>query len=392
MDPRLLPSTLDAPLGEVLLADGASAGLSELERRRLLPELRAGKGPDRLTITARVFRQAATPNRNFVRFRDELLPQLAQSFVGVPFLADHDQHHRDKRGGRVIATDLRDGELHATIELVKPWAIEDALDGTMDRFSIGWLNTGPVVCSICEAPFAAGLFGAGPSCTHLPGDTLGDGDERRHVELLVTAATGIEISTVTVPAVEGTGVEQIRAALSHHRQDTAARRVRSAITQRKPMKLMLTLAKRLGVLEGEPPEGEMPPADEVKTEAGILAAVEKLLADQAAAEAQISATQKELAAARDALLEQVRAIVEGKAGKGEQGKALCASAERLAGISIAEALAFARSLPQIVPTGPLLSRESVSAAAGKPTITAQQKRIAKQLGLSEEQYLAVGQE
>lgn len=75
---------------------------------------------------------------------------------------------------------------------------------------IGWHPTGPVTCSACGTEVFA-------ECTHLPGDRLESGDV---VEFVFTDAELVETSAVSVPAVQGTGIDQIRAALSAARIHT----------------------------------------------------------------------------------------------------------------------------------------------------------------------------
>lgn len=181
--------------------------------------------PPRITVDAVVFRQGEEPNRNFVRFKAGVLRSLAKSFVGAPFLRDHEQRDLGARGGKVLASEFvggeGTGEIRQTIELAAPWAIEAIGRGLIDRFSIGWSNTDEVVCSECAAPFFKSIFGSMPGCDHMPGDVVeARGGGKRAVEMVVTGADGVETSAVTVPAVNGTGVEAIRAALAAERRMT----------------------------------------------------------------------------------------------------------------------------------------------------------------------------
>jgi hypothetical protein len=195
---RGLLAVLDAK-GEVLDTGARDAALSAY---------RNGILPSKLHLDIVAYRQPKAPNRNFIRFLPDILKELASSFVGQPFIRDHRQRDLDARGGTIIASEYQLGSdgpaFHQRVELNEPWAIGKALNGNLDRFSIGWHTTGDYLCSVCEKPLLEG------DCYHWPGDTV-DG---KRVEAIVTGAQGVETSAVLVPAVHGTGVEAIRAALS----------------------------------------------------------------------------------------------------------------------------------------------------------------------------------
>jgi hypothetical protein len=217
--------TAAAPGGTVLFVRAGGQALDDATRARFLRDGRAGQLPPRVTLDAIVFRQGDTPNRNHVRFRPGILRDFAASFRGVPFLRDHEQRDAGARAGTVLSSELISEAgggvaIRQTLEVVKPWGVEAALDGTMDRFSVGWHNTAPAVCSACEAPYVTGIFGAYPGCSHMPGDEVEVSGVKRRAELLVTGAEGVETSSVSVPAVTGTGVEAIRAELSQARAMT----------------------------------------------------------------------------------------------------------------------------------------------------------------------------
>lgn len=400
MERDFVPRTLATEPTAVLFVGAGGKKVAEIDRQRLLAEVRGGAAPAKLTVEATVFLQGDQPNRNFVRFKPTLLKRLAKSFVGMPFLRDHDRGVL-ARGGTVVASefvgDKDGGEIKQTIELVKPWAIEAALDGTIDRFSIGWSNTAPVLCSECDAPFAPGFFGVASNCDHYPGDVveLKDGT-KRVVEMVVTGADGVEVSAVSVPAVLGTGVDQIRSALALERQTRTHAAPAAQPPQEKSMK---SIATKLGLAE-------------TADESTILAALERSRVEHEAAAtlqaAELAAhgeTRTALAEARDKLavyaaaehaaaLEKVTAVVEGKLGKGEQSQKAIASALQIAkAIGVTEALAFAESLPKLSPVGePLQSRGTAPDVAGErgvlTKLTAQQKSVAKQLKLTDAQYLA----
>lgn len=187
-----------------LYVAGSDKPLSDAERRELIARVRAGEVIE-LELEAVPFIQRETANRNAVRFKNGMLASFAKSFRGVPFLRNHDQDDQAQRGGTVLSSKLErndDGstQFRMRLRLVKPWAVESALDGTLDRFSIGWHRdrTKALECSSCDADWL--------ECAHWPG-TL---DEKGNVvQLVISAADGTEVSAVNVPAVVGTFVESI---------------------------------------------------------------------------------------------------------------------------------------------------------------------------------------
>lgn len=364
--------------GSALQVRGADRReLTTAERETLLADAVAGLDR-RLLVEAVVYQQATdTVNRNFVRFKPSILKRFAASFVGQPFLRDHAQDQLEARGGTIVASeflgDKDAGEIRQQIELSAPWAIEAALRGLMDRFSIGWANTSDVVCSECNAPFHRSFFGSFPSCDHFPGDIVGEGKDAHPVEMIVMGAEALETSGVNTPAVSGTGVEAIRAALAAHRAaaggadpEEAARRVREAITAaKKETRTMPTFLTKIGTILALSADAD---------EETILAGVTRLRAEHDKKDALLSAelaahaaTKTELDGLRaDALkrqkaetavaVEQLITEVRGKVGAkiGADGKAerggtpqeayMLSAAER----SLDEARAFVAALPQVV--------------------------------------------
>ncbi len=238
-EPQRLPFTAAAQVGtleagtlEVLLAGGERKKLTDADRRDLLAKVRAGEHVE-LTFKARTFVQRdGETNRNFVRFKPGMLGKFAKSFAGQVFLRDHGQHSLDDRGGTILSAELVKGEGEAAIDMelraVKPWAVEGVLDGTIDRFSIGWTPTEPVLCSVHKKPLR-GLDG----CRCWPGDVV-DGET---VEALFTGADGVEVSAVNVPAIPDARGVEIRAALSAWAGDDCA----DAAPKEKDMKTIATL-------------------------------------------------------------------------------------------------------------------------------------------------------
>lgn len=277
-----------------LYADGGE--LDGAGRKELLRRARAGE-PVELEFEAITFLQGDEPNRNFLRFKPGILRTLARTFEGAPFLRNHDQGDVLARGGTVIssravregvgdaARDDADGArwvFHQRIRAVKPWAVEGLLDGTIDRFSIGWHPSGPILYrhsgkEIEDWP------------AHWPGEELDDGTV---VEWVFTAAEGTEVSGVNVPAVLETGVEGIRAGLQ-----AAVALSRGMGPQRNNE--MKRIATKLGLAESS-------------DEDSVLAAVGRLLEERAGLEGRLAAVEeaRTLLAAKVSALESTRAAAE----------------------------------------------------------------------------------
>ena len=141
--------------------DGDARLPADAERRHALRAKLAAGELDELVFEACVFR-AVYPNRNYLRFRDEDLEAFAASFVGQPFLRDHNAWEVDARGGTVRASCLDGREIVQRIALTVPRDIEAFLNQTIDRFSIGW-NWTPPLCSVCGEEWLS------RDCVHWPG-------------------------------------------------------------------------------------------------------------------------------------------------------------------------------------------------------------------------------
>lgn len=206
--PLLYAATHTAPL-TLRAADGGDP-LSKAEKTDLLQRSLAGE-PVELTVDIRPFSQEdGKPNRNFTRFRTGSLTALGRSGKGTVFLRDHDQRNSLARGGTIIASKMvKNGnvhELHQTVQIVAPWAVQGFLRGIADRFSIGWHPTGLVLCTACNDSIR--------KCWHWPGDKVAQEDDTvTIVEFEFQSAELVETSSVNVPAVTGTSVVDIRAAL-----------------------------------------------------------------------------------------------------------------------------------------------------------------------------------
>lgn len=272
-------------------------------RKELLRASRAGE-PMVLSVKAAVFMQHLVPcplpkrlrskaNANFSRFRDGELEEFASSFAGRLFLRDHDRSSMDAVGGRIVESSaVRSGQaiqFQQQLELVKPWAIEDALDGTMQTFSIGWSPKKPgwngfresLLCSVCNASFF--------DCSHMPGDEIaptegGKFQEAVIVEALWVNVIGAETSEVAFPAVRGTEVKDIRAALAAARLSAVPAPVPpETLTEERPVDEIL---KALGL------------SDKADTKAA-LAAIAALNARAAAADGRLEEERLARAAAEE---------------------------------------------------------------------------------------------
>lgn len=182
---------------------------AESVRDRMLAAFRAGN-LHRLKFSATVWTDG--PNKNHYRFPPEELKAFAASFAGMPFLKDH-APMQDSRGGTILESELIEGAdgrqgIRQRIEAVKPWAVESALDGTLDRFSVGW-DAEEYLCTVCKADILS------DDCKHGPWK-LGTKDEKTGeiVELLWKGISGVEVSAVTHPAAPGTTTEEVMAALA----------------------------------------------------------------------------------------------------------------------------------------------------------------------------------
>jgi len=200
------------------LRAGDGGAINDTRRDELLLAVRDGKHVE-LELDMMPFRQReGYRNRNSVRFRDGSLRAMGRSGKGMPFLRDHEQGSQHAVGGFITASEMKqevvDGvaewRLYQTVRLTAPWAVEMALRGLIRFFSIGW-SPGAVLCLACNESYS--------KCWHYPGQTLEDGTV---VEIQYQDAELVETSAVPVPAITGTGVESIRAALSALREGNSS--------------------------------------------------------------------------------------------------------------------------------------------------------------------------
>lgn len=165
-------------------------------RSEILPQIQSGE-IDHLDFRARVF--SLGPNANHVVFAPDDMPAFAASFVGKPYLRDHEQGEIENREGIILASSMVDGDMIQDIRITTRTGMTDYVEGRMDRFSIGW-NSDEVICTICNSSFRS------YECPHFPGRKYATPAGEQVCELLFMNPSGRETSAVNVPAVEGTGI------------------------------------------------------------------------------------------------------------------------------------------------------------------------------------------
>lgn len=187
---------------------------AKAKRFELITAARGGKHIE-LSVTAQTFAQTKKANRRYMRLGEDNLESGAKTWKNQPYLIDHATWRgMDAQKGNILsskATEIDGGtgfeqKLHA----VKPDAVIGILDGTFGKFSIGWWADGPILCSVHNSDIMK-LDG----CSCWPGDkvTLADGRERT-VEFIYTKFIGKETSSVVIPAVQDTHVDDVRAQLA----------------------------------------------------------------------------------------------------------------------------------------------------------------------------------
>lgn len=342
-------------------AEGGFA-LSAVTRQQLLTALRSGEFTGPLLVEATTFIQRPTPNRNYSRFARGTLRAGARSFVGQVVLLDHDQRSQQARIGTIVKSVAdKDAEGNVTfvmtLSIVKQHAIESVLDGTIDRFSIGWFPTGTIACSVHEQP----LFGPG-CCTCWPGDTVNG----KKVEAVFTSWEGVEVSAVNVPAVVGTGIDQIRAALTALRSDDNIGG-KTATTQKK--ETTMNIRSYLGL-------ADTATDDEVQAALTAKDAAMTVLKTQVAEQQALAASNEaQLAAARAARIDTsiAAAYADGRLAvvRDSSGKQIASELETrirsVASASADSAIALLDALPKMHPNGNPAALQSNLPAA--PVVT-----------------------
>lgn len=393
-------------MGTVLaLAQASGAELARTDRDALLAEVRGNPGTTlRLRLEAVTYLQGENPgenpNANFMRFSSARLEAIAASFAGAPFLRDHQQRELLARGGTILESRVVEAAgggraFRQSIELVKPWAVEAALDGTLDRFSIGWAPVGQATCTVCSAPleiFWGWLF---MDCEHQPGETYTitvKGKEYSALcEIEFADAIGVECSGVSVPAVLGTEVEEIRAALA---------RTASGHGPAQKKEPEMTFAMKLAALLGLAAAAT---EDEIEVKLGAdLEAHKATKAALGTATGRVATLEAELAQGKAAQLDaDVSALIAGAIGAGKLRPKHDAAGARVETalesairstaktLGLAAAKEYVDGLPSVLPVGrPSLT--VITDPTGNPGpsagLTATELSVAKQMGITPEAF------
>ncbi len=192
--------------------------IEEKARFEIIESVRGGKHIE-LGVRAKTFRQRdGSPNRNFLRFKKDRLGSIASSFAGQPMLLDHNKWSQRMRMGSIAESAGEESghgwfNFSQNLHVTKPEGVISVLDGTIDRFSIGWLPVGTVVCTAHgEDVMKRGSCFRRGDC--YPGRRVEVDGEAKIAEYEFQNAEGIEVSAVNVPAVTGTRVEDVRKALA----------------------------------------------------------------------------------------------------------------------------------------------------------------------------------
>lgn len=250
-------------------------------------------------------------NRNGWRFANEALPKIAASFAGKPFITGHDWGDVRARGGTIREATVQepaDGELLLLYEIEPQasWAVEGLANGTIDRFSLGVVTSGAIICTVHQTE----VF---ESCYCLPGELVTAKRDGQEVELTAEwefqDGEGVELSAVNVPAVEGTGI--VDAAATGDRRALLAEL--SALCGRKHPDLVTPTALHLDAevvalkarLERQPPPASdpVPPIAAAVTFAAELARSLGLPADSTPEQLQTHVAALQASGARVAELE-----------------------------------------------------------------------------------------
>lgn len=231
-----------------LFAPGSSTPLDAAGRADLIQRIGAGEYHE-IELEAVTFLQVkGKRNRRGIRVAPGALSGWAKSYKGQPMLRDHGQWSTDDRGGTVLACELVRTDDGATVSLrmrmvlKTSWATIAALQGLMDRWSVGLYCEGEVRCTAHKGDVR--------KCGCWPGDMIGD----EIVEWEYQAPVfGVECSWVNVPAVTGTHTETIKALAAAEGLDLDALAGilgHSHITPRKVHAMDEEIIKELGLTAG----------------------------------------------------------------------------------------------------------------------------------------------
>jgi len=168
----------------------------QLDRALTLKQIESGELTE-IEFDARVY--TFGPNRNHLTFYEKDLVALAASFIGKPFLRDHNTYEIASRDGVITACTLEGQSFMQHIKLTTRRGMTDYVEGRIDRFSIAW-DYDDIHCSICKSSWF--------NCIHTPGRKYkaADGSQEILCELIFTNPKGKETSAVNAPAVDGTAI------------------------------------------------------------------------------------------------------------------------------------------------------------------------------------------
>lgn len=184
-------------------------------RLEVIQAVRDGKHLELMVKRSRTYRQSkGSKNRRYLRFAADELDAIAPTFAGQPFLMDHNTYEQDARKGTILTSEAETNGTGMTsffmgFQVVKPDAVISVLDGTIDRFSIGWFPGSEILCTAHQC----NILGK-DSCYCWPGEEVEVDGKLKIAEYEFKGATGKELSAVNVPAVTGTRIEDYRAALA----------------------------------------------------------------------------------------------------------------------------------------------------------------------------------
>jgi hypothetical protein len=387
-----------APVTRELKAGGGDD--SNAHRLELIQQLRNNQHLELVVKRARVFKQSMSPgkmrNRNSLRFLGSQLASIAPTWKGQPFLVDHNAYEQAARKGTILTSELGEHQgspaFFQGFSVVKPDAAISVLDGTIDRFSIGWFPLSAVMCTVHKVDVRGK-----DSCYCWPGETVEVDGKAQIVEYEYQDAEGKELSSVNVPAVKGTKIEEFHAALAAELDFSPTRP-----KERKMKFHRLAVALGLSALD-EADEDRALTAVEALSRRATTAEQELATSrrDLGAAQAQLAAAQTGIQAAGkiriDGIISAATAAGKIKAVRNAAGEPVMSAKEtRLRRIAaepggIAQLEAEIAELDVIVPVGQRLQIEEVEAPK-RTTIAAVKdgalanamQAIADQLGIKVE--------
>ena len=179
-----------------LFSEAVLAGAPVLPKPRaeMLAAIESGE-MDHLDFPAKVFKRGS--NLNFYTFLDSDLPAFAASFVGQPFLRNHDTGDIGSRDGTILESVFDGSHFNQVIRLTTRQGMTDYVEGRIDRFSIGW-HQDDVICTVCNSSWI--------NCVHMRGREYDTPKGKKVCELLFINPKGKETSAVNWPAVSDTGL------------------------------------------------------------------------------------------------------------------------------------------------------------------------------------------